>query len=285
MYQMFGQPKEEGHAREADWDDPRHAKKATLGSKPVTRTKQHNILGEQNPGVGLMRPDLRIKVGSSTKDVYSGSIKNDDVIIVPSMFCEVEDRNMYFKIVEEVRAGYVPRVAKAEVGAGADVKVDGEEAADSEQVSEEEEETPSVDADATVDAGEKETKPEEPTTGVTAAAVGDEMTDATPTTQDPTPVLVKPKGGKKPHTPFDGPWKTHHLNSHLKAFAPEKSETYNSVVAKVSKYFNLKEGTVKSCLNWYRDSSDYKPMHHDSMGFDDNVAATQNGDDDGHREG
>uniref|UniRef100_A0A0G4GW06 Fe2OG dioxygenase domain-containing protein n=1 Tax=Chromera velia CCMP2878 TaxID=1169474 RepID=A0A0G4GW06_9ALVE len=69
------------------------------------------------------------------------------------------------------------------------------------------------------------------------------------------------------------PW---HEGCHLISKAPEKSQTFQEVMGKITKYFNMKEGSQGIRFNWYRDASDWKPFHHDSAAFNRDRARKQN---------
>ena len=45
---------------------------------------------------------------------------------------------------------------------------------------------------------------------------------------------------------------------------------------KIATYFNINNKSVGTRLNWYRDSSDWKPFHHDSAAFNPMRARNQN---------
>ena len=55
-----------------------------------------------------------------------------------------------------------------------------------------------------------------------------------------------------------------------------ESPSFKSILAKVTKYFGLREGSQGMRFNWYRDSSDWKPFHHDSAAFNHQRAKNQN---------
>ena len=56
-------------------------------------------------------------------------------------------------------------------------------------------------------------------------------------------------------------WQSSHDGAHLISKKPE-SETFKMVVGKMCEYFSIQENCSR--LNWYRDSSDWKPFHNDS---------------------
>ena len=59
-------------------------------------------------------------------------------------------------------------------------------------------------------------------------------------------------------------WISWHEGAHLISKNPKGSSTYNEIQAKISKYFEIENDKVGTRFNWYRDSSDWKPFHHDS---------------------
>ncbi|GMH99545.1 hypothetical protein TrVE_jg3898 [Triparma verrucosa] len=71
-------------------------------------------------------------------------------------------------------------------------------------------------------------------------------------------------------------WITWHEGAHLITKAPEGSPTFKMVVDKMIKYFNVKNKSHGTRFNWYRDSSDWKPFHHDSAAFNPARARNQN---------
>jgi hypothetical protein len=40
---------------------------------------------------------------------------------------------------------------------------------------------------------------------------------------------------------------------------------------KISAYFDIEQKSVGTRFNWYRDSKDWKPFHHDSAAFNPKV--------------
>lgn len=62
-------------------------------------------------------------------------------------------------------------------------------------------------------------------------------------------------------------WISWHEGAHLISQNPTGSATYQMIQEKISKYFNIPNSSVGTRFNWYRDSSDWKPYHHDSAAF------------------
>lgn len=84
-------------------DDPR-------GEDPTQRiTKKASGRGNGrntesfDPASTLVRPDLRIHIGSNRIAKYNKPLKHDDVVIVPEMFGEEENWDIYYKLVHEMR--------------------------------------------------------------------------------------------------------------------------------------------------------------------------------------
>ena len=62
-------------------------------------------------------------------------------------------------------------------------------------------------------------------------------------------------------------WISWHEGAHLISKNPTGSPTYNMILQKVSQYFGIPMTSVGTRFNWYRDSTDWKPYHHDSAAF------------------
>lgn len=84
-------------------DDPR-------GNDPTQRiTKKASSRGNGrntesfDPASTLVRPDLRIHVGSNQTKVFDRPLKHDDVVIVPELFGPQDDWTMYYQLVQELR--------------------------------------------------------------------------------------------------------------------------------------------------------------------------------------
>lgn len=167
-------------------DDPR-------GSDPtrrITKKASHRGNGRNtesfDPASTLVRPDLRIHVGSNRSKVFSRPLKHDDVVIVPELFGEEEDWSLYYKLVEEMR----------------EIQSQGQS-----------------------------------------------------------------KGSE---------WISWHEGAHLISKNPTESKTFNMVIDRLCEYFNIKKQSIGTRFNWYRDSSDWKPFHHDSAAFNPQRARNQN---------
>ena len=70
-------------------------------------------------------------------------------------------------------------------------------------------------------------------------------------------------------------WISWHEGAHLISKNPKGSATYNAIQAKISTYFGIENDKVGTRFNWYRDSSDWKPFHHDSAAFNPQRAKNQ----------
>jgi hypothetical protein len=75
-----------------------------------------------------------------------------------------------------------------------------------------------------------------------------------------------------------GVWKLWHGDSHLIADDhlnwKSKCPTFNMVVERLTKYFNMDVKATR--FNWYRDSNEWKPYHHDAAAVDPEKAKVQN---------
>jgi hypothetical protein len=73
-------------------------------------------------------------------------------------------------------------------------------------------------------------------------------------------------------------WKLWHGDSHMIADDhlawKSKCPTFTNIIDKIKTYFNMDIKATR--FNWYRDSSDWKPNHHDAAAIDSNKAKTQN---------
>lgn len=70
------------------------------------------------------------------------------------------------------------------------------------------------------------------------------------------------------------PW---HEGAHLIAKDVSGSSTYKMIIDRLCKYFNIDpRKQVGTRFNWYRDSSDWKPYHHDSAALNPARARNQN---------
>ena len=69
------------------------------------------------------------------------------------------------------------------------------------------------------------------------------------------------------------PW---HEGAHLICKSPEKSSTFQRIISKLCDYFNIDASSAGTRFNWYKDSSDWKPFHHDSAAFNPKRAKSQN---------
>ena len=62
----------------------------------------------------------------------------------------------------------------------------------------------------------------------------------------------------------DSEWISWHEGAHLISKNPTSSPTFDRVVNKICEYFKIQKSSIGTRFNWYRDSSDWKPFHHDS---------------------
>mmetsp|Transcript_743 Transcript_743/g.1798 ORF Transcript_743/g.1798 Transcript_743/m.1798 type:complete len:377 (+) Transcript_743:110-1240(+) len=71
-------------------------------------------------------------------------------------------------------------------------------------------------------------------------------------------------------------WISWHEGAHLVAKNPSESKTFQEVIDKLCEYFQIQKKSIGTRFNWYKDSSDWKPFHHDSAAFNPSRAKTQN---------
>jgi hypothetical protein len=62
----------------------------------------------------------------------------------------------------------------------------------------------------------------------------------------------------------DAEWISWHEGAHLISKAPQGSPTFEKVVNRIAEYFKIQKSSIGTRFNWYRDSTDWKPFHHDS---------------------
>lgn len=71
-------------------------------------------------------------------------------------------------------------------------------------------------------------------------------------------------------------WISWHEGAHLITKNPTDCPSFKAIQDKISAYFNITQKSVGTRFNWYRDSSDWKPFHHDSAAFNPQRAQNQN---------
>ena len=74
-------------------------------------------------------------------------------------------------------------------------------------------------------------------------------------------------------------WQSWHNDSHVIADDKvgnwkDKCPTFTAVVTKMAEYFDMDVQATR--FNWYRDSSEWKPFHHDAAAIKEKFARTQN---------
>ncbi|KAL7545636.1 hypothetical protein ACHAWF_008986 [Thalassiosira exigua] len=138
-----------------------------------------------DPASTLVRPDVRVWVGSKDKRAFDKPLKHDDVVIVPELFGDEENWDLYYQLVEEMTSLQKENVKGSE-------------------------------------------------------------------------------------------WVSWHEGAHLIAKNPAGSKTFDAVIDRLCEYFRIARKSVGTRFNWYRDSTDWKPFHHDSAAFNPQRAKTQN---------
>lgn len=72
-------------------------------------------------------------------------------------------------------------------------------------------------------------------------------------------------------------WISWHEGAHLISKNPTNSPTFQKILSEVAQYFSVADLTsIGTRFNWYRDSNDWKPFHHDSAAFNRDRAKRQN---------
>mmetsp|Transcript_5591 Transcript_5591/g.8304 ORF Transcript_5591/g.8304 Transcript_5591/m.8304 type:complete len:377 (-) Transcript_5591:49-1179(-) len=101
-------------------DDPRKFDK-TISRSGYSREKALQGKGRGrntesfDPKSTLVRPDMRIIIGPRDVEVYNkGMLRHDDVVVVPEFFCKEDDWNIYYSLVEEIRAAQSNGVKKSD---------------------------------------------------------------------------------------------------------------------------------------------------------------------------
>eukprot|EP01038_Epipyxis_sp_PR26KG_P010839 gene10839-14550_t len=173
-------------------DDPRREVKSNKSKRNgdiVIKKKGTGRNTESfDPKSTLIRPEMRILIGNlpTVKNPnYNGVIRHDDVIVVPNFFCETNDWNIYYKLVEEMRESQRDGLKGSE-------------------------------------------------------------------------------------------WISWHEGAHLISQNPSGSPLFNEIQSRISQYFNIANKSVGTRFNWYKDSADWKPFHHDSAAFNPQRARNQN---------
>jgi len=67
-----------------------------------------------------------------------------------------------------------------------------------------------------------------------------------------------------------------HEGSHVISKNPYMSKTFQTLIERMAKYFNINTRTASYRFNLYRDENDFKPAHHDSAAFNRERARVQN---------
>lgn len=179
-------------------DDPR----SSNPKHRITKSAQRNGAGRNtesfNPESTLVRPDLRVHVGSSHASKFTKKLKHDDVVIVPELFGPEDNWDIYYTLIDEMRAIQ----QQQQQGNGGD--------------------------------------------------------------------------NTKNKTTKNSEWISWHEGAHLISKNPSGSPTFNKVIDRLCEYFSIRKQSIGTRFNWYRDSSDWKPFHHDSAAYNPQRAKSQN---------
>lgn len=166
------------NANVADVDPRKDAQRRMTKQKAGRNTESFD------PASTLVRPDLRIHVGSPSAATLPQKIKHDDVVIVPELFGKLDDWDLYYKLVEEM-----------------------------------------------------------------------------------TELQQKEKNSE---------WISWHEGAHLISKNPASSPTFQTIIDRLCEYFSIRKQSIGTRFNWYKDSADWKPFHHDSAAFNPQRAKNQN---------
>jgi len=71
-------------------------------------------------------------------------------------------------------------------------------------------------------------------------------------------------------------WISWHEGAHLISKNPEGAPAFQMIIDKLCEYFSIKRESAGTRFNWYKDSADWKPFHHDSAAFNPQRAKNQN---------
>ena len=74
----------------------------------------------------------------------------------------------------------------------------------------------------------------------------------------------------------DADWLSWHEGCHLISKAPDGGETFAKIISRICEYFAIRPSSAATRFNWYKDSADWKPFHHDSAAFNPSRAKRQN---------
>lgn len=177
-----------------------------------------------------------MQIGSSRLEAYNKPLKHDDVVIVPELFGAEDDWSIYYKLVEEMRA--------------LQAKEDGDISGTDKKEEANQKTAKGQDGRNCQQENENHAGPNNRRNGNRKAGRG---------------------GGSS------AKWIAWHEGAHLISKNPKGCPTYEKIVARLCEYFHIDpKGSVGTRFNWYRDSSDWKPFHHDSAAFNPQRAKNQN---------
>lgn len=87
-------------------DDPR-SKDSPLGKAQRAALGERGLSGRNSasfdPKSTLVRPAMRVLVGSSQLAEYKNELRHDDVVIVPDFYCAEDDWQVYYDLIREMR--------------------------------------------------------------------------------------------------------------------------------------------------------------------------------------
>ena len=82
------------------WDSPLgKAQRAALGERGLSGRNSASF----DPKSTLVRPAMRVLVGSSKLVEYKNELRHDDIVIVPDFYCAEDDWQVYYDLIQEMR--------------------------------------------------------------------------------------------------------------------------------------------------------------------------------------
>ena len=79
--------------------DPRHSQRLTQSAQKRGNGRNTESF---DPNSTLVRPAMRIQVGTPTAKVYAKPLKHDDVVMVPNLFGTNDDFTLYHQLCKEI---------------------------------------------------------------------------------------------------------------------------------------------------------------------------------------
>jgi hypothetical protein len=209
------------------------------GRKPAPTRKGRNT-ESFDPASTLARPDLRIRVGSA-RGRYDLPLRHDDVIFVPGFFGAEDDWRTYHALIAEVREAHAQMQRNGDRGEQADWM------------------------------------PWHEGCHLISRAVS-----GCPTfTKVTRPSLLLPPLAHWPPHAARSTLVYSHTPLRAGPTTPRRARTaiphpHPQVLHAMADYFGVEPSAKATRFNWYKDASDWKPLHHDSAAFNPQRARSQN---------